>query len=182
MPAMLQNQQNCMTVFSQTIRSGNTGVQPRLDSTNDTIMQPKGNTTWPRFKRQHWASYTLKNLGIYQRGSVQYISGENSQVHTKHKSKIYPVSTSREILLAWGFLSFSMQWSKRYPYGRIVSSLNMHPIIPSMSEHYALIADASVDEIQQTFYSRALHPFTRDVEGHNLFYVSRLFGICTRYF
>lgn len=179
MPAMFENQQTCMNVFSQTFQTSNTGVESQMYSIDHKLMHPKDSSTLPRFKRQHWASHTLKRLGLYQRGSVQYLSGEDSQTYTNHRSENHIISTSREVFLAWGFLHLGLHWSRQHPYRCIPSSLSIHPIVTFIYNHldltkYDLMKNAPDGEVRQTLYSGALHPFTRDVRGSTLLEVSML--------
>jgi hypothetical protein len=163
MAVSLQNQLTCMTMFSKTIRSDDTAGEHRVSSiTNQVVCQP--NTSHlGRFRRRYWRSSTLERFGIYQSGSVQYAHGEDTDII---------VSTRRNTLLAWGRVSYFLQWTRQYPYGSMLSSLSVYPVISTdLLTTYESLMSEPIDKIQRKLTLGNLHPFTRDRWGWSLLHV-----------
>lgn len=75
-----------------------------------------------------------------------------------------------------GLAKFQLTVEQANPHGCLISSISTYPVISSIWDHWNLIENGTIDEIQQAFASGALHPFTRDVNGDDLLHVSILPG------
>jgi hypothetical protein len=173
-PVLLQNQQTCTTIVSSshakhdlahTLASSVVKQEPPLLDDFSHFTTPVS---------QCWTSTTLEWLGIYQRGSVQYLRHDTSRRHRSKYTMENAVSESYEVLVAWRFLRLGLHWDRKYPYGSFGLYPSTYPVVDfdQMEQYRNLIERNSVDDIQQAISSGALHPYVRDEEGESLLHVS----------
>jgi hypothetical protein len=71
------------------------------------------------------------------------------------------------------YLGLGFRVRGRKPYGNILPSLSMYPVVPEFTDfEWDLIQGGTIMEVQSAFAARKLHPFVRDVNGEDLYYVS----------
>jgi hypothetical protein len=173
-PSLLQNQQACMTMCSQIAQQSTFAQAPAISINHQELYCPSREVTKLKtFRRQFKASSTLEWFGIYQQKSVHYVRHEGNKTCDRRNTTNNTISTSHDVILKWRLLRYGFHWVQQYPYGCIIPSLSMYPVVEDL---YGLCIDlfysASVREIQQKFSSGALHPYTRDVFGKSLLHVS----------
>jgi hypothetical protein len=149
--------------------------EPRPISTQSSSAERQTITSYGgahRLKSQHWESRWLQPLGIRYRGSMQYLRHEHNEALGPRYEEDDIVHESQEVLLTWSVLKVGIHWTKRYPKSQISWSLSTFPIVAFFGKTWELLRTASIIEIQRTFASGCLHPFTRDKDGHSLLHVS----------
>jgi hypothetical protein len=154
-------------------------AQAPATSIASTELYPSQKSYNPRtVQRQVRASWSLARFGIYQRKSARYIRYQTDKMHGKQDRTEDIISSSHDLVLNWGFFRYGVQWVRRYPYGRIASSLSVYPVVKDnlFDRCDDFIFTSPMTEIQKLFSSGALHPFTRDTWGTSLLHVSDPFG------
>jgi hypothetical protein len=166
LPAMLQNQQKCMT----SPLADRQAVSIQYQSVGKQLSSPRIRTR--RLKRQFQQSWWSAKIGVYHRLSVTYFQDEENKARKPHHDQNV-VSNSHEVILAWRFLKLGIHWTRQHQYSYIPSSINVFPIVDCSMQFYELFRRATIVEIQQTFTSGKLHPFTRTSAGFSLLHVRR---------
>ncbi|KAH7077937.1 hypothetical protein BKA63DRAFT_274932 [Paraphoma chrysanthemicola] len=171
LPALFENQQTFMTLCLQS------SEQPYLASAleqgascsdSDLVSWSKSPGLKP-ITRQYRLASSLERVGIYQRVTVRYLQHKTRGGDKMSDSVEDVISETRDVLLKWKILNFGLQWTRKYPYGGIGTSLTVYPVIEGFTaEHYDLLKTASILEIQQTISSGQLHPLLRDGHGRSL--------------
>ncbi|KAH4004438.1 hypothetical protein HBI56_178990 [Parastagonospora nodorum] len=164
LPAMLQNQQKCMT----SPLADRQAVSIQYQSVGKQLSSPRIRTR--SLKRQFQQSWWSAQIGVYHRRSVTYFQNEENKARKPHHEQNF-VSKSQEVILAWKLLKFGIRWT-RHQYSYIPSSINVFPIVDCDVQFYGLLDRATIVEIQQTFTSGRLHPFTRNSLGFSLLHMA----------
>jgi hypothetical protein len=171
-PVLLQKQQTCTTIMptpyaQPTLAHSSPGSIVKQES---PLLDDVSRMTTP--KSRYWTSTTLEWLGIYQRGSVQYLRHDKNRRHRSKYTMEDAVSESYEVLIVWSFLRLGLHWDRRYPYGSFGLYPSIYPVIKTLSHYHRLIGHSSLDDIQQRISSGALHPYVREESGESLMHVS----------
>jgi hypothetical protein len=172
-PILLQNQQTCTTSVSTS------STQPTLAHSSPSSIVNQGlpplddvsYMTTPTSRR--WTSTRLEWLGIYQRGTIQYLRHDKSRRHRSKYTMENAVSEAYEVLIVWSFLRLGLHWDRRYPYGSFGLYPSIYPVVNGLGNYFSLIRYSSVYDIQQKINSGALHPYIRDGRGNSLLHVSK---------
>jgi hypothetical protein len=122
--------------------------------------------------RQEWTRSRLSWLGVRQRRTTRYLSiptpRQKSSGHTP--SKI--IEDCLETFLSWPFLAYGIYVNRRWPYGSILPSLRVYPIINDFKPYEGMMQKSSITEWQQIFETGALSPFFRIPYGETLLHAS----------
>jgi hypothetical protein len=84
------------------------------------------------------------------------------------------VVLQEECVYSWAatWFGYGLRSSRTRPYGSILPSLTIYPIVSSHSnETHDLMRYETVLEVQQAFHRGVVHPLTRDKDGKTLFHV-----------
>ncbi|KAH4055374.1 hypothetical protein HBH98_056120 [Parastagonospora nodorum] len=157
--------QKCMT----SPLAGRQTVSIQYQSVGKQLSSPRIRTR--QLKRQFQQSWWPAQIGVYHRRSVTYFQNEENKARKPHHDENV-VSNSHEVILAWKFLKFGIHWTKQQEYSYIPSSINVFPIVDCDMQFYGLLNRATIVEIQQTFTSGRLHPFTRNSFGGSLLHMA----------
>jgi hypothetical protein len=113
----------------------------------------------------------LRKLGIRQRKVVRYMRRPGDSLDPSQYTADEVVSETYET--SWTVPGYVFHWSnQRYPFGSILPSLRVSPVVRNIYVYEDLIYKGTVQEIQKAFTSGVLHPFSTDEWGHNLLHVS----------
>jgi hypothetical protein len=119
-----------------------------------------------------WMRTPLGWAFIRRKRTIKYIREANSRSNPHEREQGLVISKSYETAISFGFLGYGCRWSKHYPYGSILPSLRVYPVVKNLDQDYdLLIARGSIQEIQRAFASGALHPLTVDTGGQTLLHV-----------
>ncbi|KAH3911890.1 hypothetical protein HBI56_137800 [Parastagonospora nodorum] len=82
------------------------------------------------FKTRHkWIESPLNRFGIRQRRITKFIRMDSSQtIYSKEEAETI-ISECYETFISWNLLGFAFHWSRQYPYGNILPSLRVHPVV-----------------------------------------------------
>jgi hypothetical protein len=119
--------------------------------------------------RQQWILSSLHSLGIYIKNSIRETSIAGYETHGNKSSSNYVTFASYEA--TWSLLGYGVHWSRTYPYGNILPTLRVFPVLESIEICNDLIVSGTLQEVQQAFSSGAIHPFTKSEGGHTLLHV-----------
>jgi len=173
LPTMLQNQQKCMT----SPLADRKAVSIQYQSVEKQLPPPRILTK--PLKRRSQQSWWPAQIGVYHRRSATYFQNEENKTRKLHHDQNV-VSYSHDVILVWKFLKFGIHWTKQPQHSYIPSSVNVFPIVDCASGFTALLLRAPIVEIQKTFASGKLHPFTRTSRGYSLLHVRRSFSNCLK--
>jgi hypothetical protein len=113
----------------------------------------------------------LCRFGIHQRKVVRYIDAAGKQTDSSHHTANKVISETYET--SWTVLGYGFHWSsQQYPYGSILPSLRVFPIVEDITKYEDLIFKGTLQEVQQAFTSGIVHPFTTSATGCTLLHVS----------
>jgi hypothetical protein len=118
--------------------------------------------------RQEWIRSPLNRFGIYQRRTTKYMRIASGQPNSSEQETDHVISDCYDSIVSCGLLGYACQWSRQHPYGNILPSLRVYPLVNDIWLHLNLIKDGTIEEIEQAFRSGVLHPFTVDPYGRSL--------------
>jgi hypothetical protein len=122
--------------------------------------------------RQEWTKPRLRWLGIRCRRTITHVRIPGQRRGRLGNAANTIIDDREEIFFHWQFFGCEFYVSRQYPYGSVVPSLRIFPIVESFRQHEDMFQKASVTEWQQAFETGALHPFARTPEGRTLLHVS----------
>jgi hypothetical protein len=158
LPLILQNQNNIVA----------SPVVPKVhQDTSLSTLNPCSNTK-TYYKR---TSSPLGWVVIHRKRIIKYMRGYNSRSKSQEAEDDLIILESYETSLWSRVLGFGCHWGQQYPYGSIIPSLRVYPVIQTLHIYYDLIASGSIQEIQQSFSSGVLHPLMVDTSGLTLLHV-----------
>ncbi|KAH8732309.1 hypothetical protein GQ44DRAFT_177105 [Phaeosphaeriaceae sp. PMI808] len=129
---------------------------------------PKSVVGQKTFRHRSWISSQLEWFGVYQRKSIRYIRLDGSTTYDDNNI----ISESNDMIVAWWFAKFGLQWNRQYPNGRIPSSFSTYPVVSGWNiDVFAKFCQGSVQDIQKMFCSGNIHPFTRTIDGESLLHL-----------
>jgi YD repeat-containing protein len=115
-------------------------------------------------------SSPLRRFGIHRRRVIRYVDAAGRQTGLSYDTANKIISETYET--SWTVLGYGFHWSRQqYPYGSIVPSLRVFPIVEDITRHEDLISKGTVQEVQQAFTSGVLHPFITSTTGCTLLHV-----------
>jgi hypothetical protein len=121
--------------------------------------------------RQEWIQSPLNWFGIRHRRTVKYMCVTSGQPNEPQQKKDIIISESYESVVSWNLLGYACHWSRQYPYGSILPSLQVRPLVRNIWTYNKFIQDCTIEKIQQEFESGVLHPFSVDMYGESLLHV-----------
>lgn len=123
--------------------------------------------------RHWWVESPLRRIGIQQRRTTRSVVVYSKEHTADTVGRVSITSDNYDAF--WGLLGYGIHWSRQYPCGIILPSFRVYPIVERFhfdeSHHKLPIWTSSIEEVQQAFYSGALHPFTKDINGYSLLHV-----------
>jgi hypothetical protein len=122
--------------------------------------------------RQKWILSSLRRFGIHVRESIRETSVVKGKLDKTEPTSNNVTFASYEAI--WRLLGYGVHWSRAYPYGNIMPTLRVFPVVNELSAYGDLISRGTIQEVQQAFRSRDLHPFTKDEDGYTLLHVNDL--------
>lgn len=130
----------------------------------------------PRVSRKKYRIPSiLETFGITQHKTISYIRRGHERSYDTSAESQHTVCETREFLIWWRVFGFGRRWEFQYPYGSILPSLSVHPIVKYFdNDVHMLIDTGSIQDIQRYFATGELHPFTRNIHGQTLLHVSQL--------
>jgi hypothetical protein len=121
--------------------------------------------------RQDWIQSPLHWLGIRRRRTTRYLIITAAGVKQTSANRTQTISEIYEIFVIWQLLGYGFHCRREYPFGSILPSLRVYPIVNRLWQYYDLLCLGSLHEIQQAFASGQVHPFVVDVNGYTLLHV-----------
>jgi hypothetical protein len=127
--------------------------------------------------RQQWIKSRLGWLGIRQRRTTKYLSIPGPRQRKFGHAAENVIEDRHETFLYWQFFGYGFHVSRQYPYGSILPSLRVYPVIKDFKRYEYMMQKSSVVEWQQAFETGALSPFVRTQYGQTLLHVSNVIYI-----
>ncbi|KAH4171142.1 hypothetical protein HBI24_165660 [Parastagonospora nodorum] len=118
--------------------------------------------------RHKWIESPLNRFGIRRRRTTKFIRTDPAQNKCSKQETDTIISEYYETFMSSNFLGFACHLSRRHPYGNILPSLRVHPVVDIFYKRTALIETGTIEEIQRAFATGTLHPFTTDKYGNTL--------------
>jgi hypothetical protein len=128
----------------------------------------------PCTKTKTYYKWTTSPLGwavIRRKRTIKYMREDNSRSKPQEAEDDLIILESYETSVSFEVLGFGCRWGQQYPYGSIIPSLRVYPVVQRLHKHYHLIASGSIKEIQQSFATGVLHPLMVDTSGVTLLHV-----------
>jgi hypothetical protein len=118
--------------------------------------------------RHEWIKSPLNRFGIRQKRTTKFLRMDSSRDVNSMQESDTIISECYKTIVSLNMLGYACHWTRQYPYGNILPSLRVYPVVENWHEHTKLIRDGTIEEIQRAFASGALHPFTMDKHGNTL--------------
>ncbi|KAH3947140.1 hypothetical protein HBH53_120310 [Parastagonospora nodorum] len=165
LPIMLLKQTNMM-VPSSISDSAHQSIIVGHDVASDQILSLSQMATRNSTRsRTEWIESPLNRFGISQRQTSKFIRIRSSHHDSSGQDAEVLVSKHHETFFSWKILGYVCSWTRQYPYGSNLSSLQFHPMIETTWEQMALFYHSIMGDVNLLFRSGRLHPFTVSHSG-----------------
>jgi hypothetical protein len=168
LPIILLNQNTMISSSSISHTQNHTKLSKNNINTTQTISL-SSTKSHHNFKTRHkWIESPLNRFGIRQRRITKFMRTKSALNKYTEQETDTIISECYETFMSWNWLGFACHWNPGYPYGNIMPSLRVHPVVENYFSHTNIIYSNTIEEIQRAFATGALHPFTTDRDGMTL--------------